>query len=366
MNNTEKINSFSLSTIIVSLCCASFYGIFSSYIVNKTKNASLISIVIGFIISLIIAYIIYRFLKIKEELSYAGKIKYLFPKLSIIINIISIICSIFGYILITYRLTTFLSNQYLINTPRYLISLLIIILTYYTASKGIETVIRVSVITFFISSVIFIFDFSSLVSQINFDNYLPLITVSIKDIITSSLIFACYFSIPIIYISIIPMKNINDKNKFIKYYYLMITYSFIIIFISLFTCIGVNGYKVTSLFDYPVYSTLKRIKLFSILDSLENISISAWFLFIINISNMILTYIFNSFKELFKFKKKNQILNIIVMSITFAIPNFIFSNNNFNESYDYIYIPIIYLSITLLIIIISLIKHCIKKRTLRS
>ena len=362
MNYKEKINSFSLSTIIVSLCCASFYGIFSSYIVNKSENSSLISIIIGFIISLIISSILYLFFKKKEELTYTEKINYLFPKLSILINIVSILCSIFGYILITYRLTTFLSNQYLIDTPRYLISLLIIVLTYYTASKGIETVIRVSVITFFISSIIFIFDFSSLVAQINIENYLPLITVNFKDIMLSSLIFSCYFSIPIIYINIIPMNRINDNNKFRKYYYLMITYSFIIIFISLFTCIGVNGYKVTSLFDYPIYSTLKRIKLFKVLDSLENISISAWFLFIINVSNIMLVYIFNSFKELFKLKNNNRIFNILVIITSFIISNFIFSNNNFNESYNYIYIPVIFLLITLFIIIISLIKYSIKKR----
>ena len=50
----EKINSFCMSTIILSLCCSTFYGVFSSYIINTAKNASLISIIIGFILSLII------------------------------------------------------------------------------------------------------------------------------------------------------------------------------------------------------------------------------------------------------------------------------------------------------------------------
>ncbi len=366
MEYKEKINSFSMTTIIISLCCATFYGVFSSYIINTAKSASLISISIGFVLSLIISYIILKFFKNAKDLTYTQKIKYLFPKSSILLNIISILCSLFGYILITYRLTTFLSNQYLIGTPRYIISLLIIILTYYTASEGIETVIRVSVITFFISSLNFIFDFTSLVSEINIENYLPLITVSYKDIIISSLIFACYFSMPLIYITTIPMDRISDKNKFDKFYFIMITYAFIIIFISIFTCIGVNGSKITELFDYPVYSTLKRIKLFSALDSLENISISAWFVFIINLSNIMLVYIFDSVKETFKLKNKNKISNIIIVLIAFSIPNFIFSNNNFNESFNYIYIPVIFASITLFIVIISLIKFYIKKRTTQS
>lgn len=365
----EKINSFSYSTLLVSICCATFYGIFSSYIINTSKNSSLLSILIGFIISLILSKIIITFFKQKEELNYSSKIKYIFKKSSVFINIISILCAMFGYILITYRLTTFLSDQYLIETPRYIISLLILILTYYTSSKGIETIIRVSVITFFISSFIFIFDFTSLVGQINIQNYLPLIDTSFKNIMTSSIIFAFYFTIPITYLSVLPISRIKDKNKLNKYYYLMITYAFIIIFISIFTIIGVNGIKVTELFDYPVYSTLKRIKLFSAVDSLENISYAAWFLFIINISNIMLIFIFNTLKETFNLnKKKSKIFNIIIMIICFSIPNFIFSNNNFNESFSYIYIPVIFLGITLLIIIICLIifKFKQKKETISS
>ena len=365
----EKINSFSYSTLIVSLCCATFYGIFSSYIVNKANNSSLISIFIGYIISLIFAKVILMFFNKKEEMNHTQKIKYLFPKISIVINIISILCTMFGYTLITYRLTTFLSNQYLISTPQYIISLLIILLTYYTASKGIETIFRVSVVTFFISAFIFFFDLFSLLPQINFQNYFPIIDANYKDIIISSIIFSFYFIMPIAYLNVVPLDKIKDKNKLNKYYYLMITFSFLIIFLSIFTCIGVNGINVTKIFDYPVYSTLKRIKLFSALDSLENISYTAWFLFTINLSNLMLIYIFTACKESFNLnKKKSNIINLIIIITLFSIPNFIFSNNNFNESFTYIYIPMIFLGITLFIIIISLIKYKFiqKKRTISS
>ena len=215
----EKINSFSLSTIIVSLCTSTFYGVFSSYIINTSNNSSLISLVIGFVLSLLLSKIIISFFKSNEDLNYNSKIKKLFPKASILINIVSIMCSIFGYMLITYRLTTFLSNEYLIETPRFMISILILCLTYYSSSKGFNTIIRVSLITFFISIFIFLFDAFSLIPQIKFDNYLPIINVPFKNIIISSLVFAMYFTLPLIYINIIPFNKIIDKNKFSKYYY---------------------------------------------------------------------------------------------------------------------------------------------------
>ena len=362
MNYNEKINSFSYSTIILHLCTSSFYGIFSSYIISKTKNSSLISLLIGFIISLLISSIILKYINTLEELNYIEKTKYLFPKLSIIINTISIICSIFGYTLITYRLTTFLSNHYLINTPRYLISLLIIVYTYYASTKGIQTIIRISLVTFIISMINFIFDLFSLINQINIENLLPIVNSNTKSIIISSILFSLYFSVPIIYLNIIPLSKLNDKYNFKKYYYLMISISFIIIFLSTLTSIGVNTSMVCSLFDYPIYSTLKRIRLFSFIDSLENLSISAWFLFIINMSNIIILYIFNGIKE--TFNTKNNIYKILILLFIFIIQNFVFSNNNFNESHKYIYIPIIPLSISLFIIVISLIKKRLSNLTI--
>ena len=76
----DKINSFGLFTMINSLTSASLYGIFSSYIIYKAKNASLISITIGFIFSLIISKIIYSFFIKYPNLSFSNKMKLIHKK----------------------------------------------------------------------------------------------------------------------------------------------------------------------------------------------------------------------------------------------------------------------------------------------
>ena len=356
--NNEKINSFSLFTIVVSLCSAPFYGILSSYIINKSLTASCISLLIGFIFSLIISKIIkYNFDK-NTNLSYSKKSKKLFKNFSYILNSITIICSIFCYILLTYRLTTFLSNQYLVNTPKYLLSLSIILLTFYISSKGIESLFRVSTICFYISTIIFLFDFASLINQVNLDNFLPIINTDFKTIITTSIIFSFYFSIPLININSIKKNNIVDLNNFNKSYYIAIIISFIILFLSVFTTIGISGVNINNLFDYPIYTTLKRIKLFSFIDSLENISILLWILYIIISSSTYTLFISNTIKDTFNLTyKKSKIINILIIIISFSIPNFIFLKNNYNESYEYIYLPLIVLIILFLIQIIITIKN---------
>ena len=358
----DKINSFGVCTIICALCSAPFYGIFSSYTLNKAKNSTIISLIIGYILSLIISTIILYYFKQKGNHSLVCILKTQFNKLSTLLIILFLLCSLTGYILLTYRLTTFLSNQYLVQTPKYFLSISIILLTYYISTKGIETLSRVSTISFYISTIIFLFDFFSLLPQINIQNYFPIITVSHKDILISALIFSFYFSIPIIHINIINTNNIEDNNHFNKYYYSMISLSFIIIFLSMCTAIGVSGININNLFDYPFYTILKRIKLFSFLDSIENVSIMLWIFYIINASSMMFFFIKESIKETFNLtNKKSNITNIILLIISFCIPNYIFLKNNYNESYNYIWIPFTFLGIMFLIIIFSLIKSKLDK-----
>ena len=128
------------------------------------------------------------------------------------------------------------------------------------------------------------------------------------------------------------------------------------------TTIGVSGIKVNNLFDYPIYTTLKRINLFSFLDSIENISIMLWLLYIINASSMILLFIFNHIKNTFNLTKKGSLIsNIIVIILALIIPTLLFSTNDFIESYQYIWYPFVVLSIMISISLLTLIIIKVKK-----
>ena len=63
MKNNEKTNSFSLSTLVIALSGAPFWGILTSYMIHISKTASLISMLIGFVLSLIL----YIFLHIDSQ-----------------------------------------------------------------------------------------------------------------------------------------------------------------------------------------------------------------------------------------------------------------------------------------------------------
>lgn len=362
MKNEEKINSISLSLTTISLIQSSFWGILTSFMLYKSENATIISIIFGYIISLFISKIILCFFEYKTSKSLIEKFKYIYGKFSPIINILYIVGTIFTYIFISYRLSSFLSSEYLTETSELLFYVLILLITFYIANKKTETLSKVSTISCFIAILIFISAAISLTKEINIENYLPLITVSNHNILLTSIVFSIYFSAPTIYINIIKKNNLVDKENFNKYFYISNIITFLICLFSIIITIGVFGIKLSNLFSYPLYSVLKKIKLFSFIDSLENIGVMLWIFFSIISSSIILISLFNSIKETFNLKKRqNKISKLILLITLLIIPMILFKNNTLVETYNYTYIPFYIFLFLIILIILSSILSKIKK-----
>lgn len=346
----NKINTFSLNTITNSLSLSTFWGILTSFMLHKSLNGTIIALLIGYIINLLIITLILRIFNYKKDISFVNKIKYLFKKTNKLINTIFILLSIIFFVLLTYRLSTFLSNEYLSHTNEIYFFILIFILLLYLTNKGIENISRVSTIIFYLSTIIFFIIATLLLKDINFNNYLPLINTKISNIFISSIIYGIYFSIPTIYINIINKNNLTDKKKFNKSFYLTNLYSFVISFLAISITLGVYGINLCNIFNYPLYSVLKKIQLFSFIDSLENLSVILWIYYTIIASSVILQTIFKNTKE--TYNKSYKLITIIIIFILMFILN---KYNSFIELYNYIYIPfIIFILLLLFIILINL------------
>lgn len=348
----EKINSFSLGTSVVALTGAPFWGIISSYLFNTSKNDIILSMLIGFIFSLLLSKLIITLFNRMPNKTIIGKFKTIYGKFSIIINIIYLLISLSIYIFLIYRLTSFLSSQYLINTSKIFMLFIVLITTFYIASKNIETVTRVSIISFYIAIFLYFFDSFSLINKIEMQNFLPLFTANKIDILKSSFAFSIYFALPSFFINGIKKDNISDPERFNKTYHTMYIISFVIIFLATIITLGIYGDKLCGIFDYSLYTVLKRIEILSFIDSIENISIMIWILYVINATSMILYSTINGIKETFNIKNKNVIL-IFLFILSIVVRQLFFMNNNYIESFNYLTLPLIVNLILLLIIIIS-------------
>ncbi len=360
--NKEKINSISLCSMIIPLCCSTFYGIFSSFVLDTAKTDTFISMILGYIISIIISTIILKLFSFRTKECIQEKVIFAFGKISPIINTLIILLSMVIYIFISYRLVSFLSSQYLIRTNKNLIYALTLFITYNTAKRGIEVTTRVSTISVYISLFLYLFVLFGLFKEINFENFLPIITSNKKDILISSLIFSIYFTVPIFYINIVKKNDLVDSKKFNKYFYITHMFTFLLVFFAIMLTLGVYGINLSKIFDYPIYTVLYKIRISTFIDSVENILVIFWLLCSINASNIILLFIFNSINKSFNFKDKTKgILKYISLIIIFIIPTFLYQNNNYLESFDYIVIPFLIAATLILISFITFIILIIKK-----
>ena len=334
--NQDKINSFSLSTILFSISLAVLFGIINSYLLYTSNPSTPISLFIGYIISIILSLIPLKLFNTHQDKNLTKKTKIAYGKLSIIINIVYILTSLTLYILITYRLTSFISSQYLIETNKIYILIPTLILTYYIANKGTETTTRISQVSFFICIIIFIFDALGLITHVNIDNLLPIISTSKTNILKSALMFSVFFSVPFTYINITNKNKLSDKQNFNKYYHIMHVISFIMITSAIIITLGVYGIHLTNLFDYPLYTVLKKISLFNFIDSIENASIMLWPLALIIAASIILLFINNILDNT---TKHTNIIKKIIPIISFTISYLFLMNNTIIETFKYLIIP---------------------------
>lgn len=360
----EQINSFSITSLLLALSGSTYWGISSSYIIFKANTSVVISLILGFLLSLLYCYILLKFFSTLPEESFANKLKKLYGKFSIPLNILLIITTFLLSSTLNYRLAKFLSSQYLIDTPPIYLNTFIIFLITYIATKKTETLTRVSVMSFYICLIVFVLDTLALLPEISLIRLLPILTVPEGNILLSAFIFSVFFSLPCFYINIVNKNKIVNKEKFNKSFMKVYFISFLIHFIIMFSTIGILGIDLMNLLSYPLYSVLKRINVSSFIISIENVGIILWFLYVIVGTSAMFLFIINQIKDTFKIKKEKtlNIILYIIGLIAIIFPNIIFNKSLINTSFKMVIMPTICYLFSIIICLISLITYKIKKK----
>ena len=132
-----------------------------------------------------------------------------------------------------------------------------------------------------------------------------------------------------------------------------------IIFMSLVASACLGRYLI-SMYQYPVYITLKKISIFGFIDRIENFLSIEWILSTFVAFTLPIINIQSNIN-----KKNNKIINLIIIIIIIIATMILFKNNtSFNHYLDsiYPYILLIILIIYIIIFITIIIKKGIKKK----
>ncbi len=357
----EKINNIEFSSTLFLILFSCTLGI-APYITIKIAGIdSYIGSIIGSIIGLIPLFIFIYIFNYEIDKPIYQKTKIIFGNtLGTIINIFLTILYFILAITILFNTSNFIISQYLTDTPIKLVIIILSLTAYHTSNKGITTISKISLIYTLIIIILFIMATIGLIPEIELDNLKPVLEYGIKNPIIAGMTYSLVLTIPISSLLIIPKKGIENYYKTTKY--IIITYlvtTIMIIFMSLVACACLGRYLI-SMYQYPVYITLKKISIFGFIDRIENFLSIEWILSTFVAFTLPIINIQSNIN-----KKNNKIINLIIIIIIIIATMILFKNNtSFNHYLDsiYPYILLIILIIYIIIFITIIIKKGIKKK----
>lgn len=367
MINDYKISSLSFTLMFICIINALLPGTLFPYMIYEAKTSVFISILINYFIGLVMILLFIKLFNYLPSESIFGKIKKIFPNIiaKIIGTFILFLIFIFA-ICVFWRYSTFISLEFLTETPNVFVTLIIILPIIYIMFYDIDTIARVSVFCTFIGFILFLNNFISLFGMVDLSNFKPLLNNDLSHIVKSSLVFVTLNVVPILSLLIIPKNNVLDNEKLPKNLIIGYTINTICICGIFFVIIGVMGIELSSLFTFPSYEVLKTINMFSFLDNIENLNISIWILFMtfsVSYNMLILKY---GIKEIFNIKNKRVIfiLCALIIVLLASVVIFIIPYENYINKYKrlYTYVPFALLLTSIVSIIFIYVSGKIKFR----
>ncbi len=367
--NKYKISSLTFSIIVAILINSTLLGLLIPFLINKLKTSFLFSLLISFLLGFVIIFLFLKIFDFEPSKTIFEKIDSTFPKIiSKLINILIFILVYTFLVVIFYRISTFISSQFLTESPEYIIPIILILPILYLSLFGIDTAGRMAIISMVIGFTMFILNIISLTPSIEIDNFKPLLNNNFIKVSKFSIIFSLVYLLPIFTTLIIPKDNIVDKSKFKKT--LIITYiiSYLCTSLIFLTTVGVLGVNIANLYIYPSYSVLKTIDVLSFLDNLENLNILILVLFMSYTCSFCFIFIRGFIDNIFKFKNKKInyfiygfIIIAFIAMIIYALPyETLLVKIKFQFSYLLLIVSIAFIFLVLLTLVIGKIKKKIK------
>lgn len=260
----KKIGLLQLASLTFFLGISSF-PLFIEKIIKISKSDTIISIILGSLLTLItFKGILYLRKKIKP------KNKYLKILISLLLSIV------FIYLLL--ETTNFVKDSYLSSGNFYSILILILLMSLTTSLQSYKEVSSLSLILIFIFIPLFIINIIGSSFSLDLTYLKVLFNTNSIDIIKGSILFFIYETVPLSLLLFIPYKEIDNRKKQDKYLYLALLTGILVIIIEYLLLYFSTSINVLTDYNYPFMLTINSLSSTFILGRLSYI-ISFYLLF---------------------------------------------------------------------------------------
>ena len=348
----NKINKTEIGALSFFLIRAFYIGVTFNNLIKIVKQDSYISMIIGFILGFIPLFLIYIIFNYQPNLTLPQKnIKLFGSILGTIINIIITWFTFFLILILFGNFITFIYTQYLNKTPTLIISISFILPIIYVLLHDINTICRTAVLLLFFTIIFYLLSLIGLGSQMNLENFKPILEASNNILFKGSFSFLTYNVLPLYLLLIIPKNNIKYKSffKYITIFYIIASISLLIVLI---TTIGIFGVKLCNLYEYPEFQVLKYVSLIGVSARIDGLLIIQWIFDYIIFIVFGLYFILESTKSLFKVNK--YIYSIFLEIILIVLNELLYDNILFSNLTLSIFTNIIFIFISSLLVIMCI------------
>lgn len=325
---SKQVNSTSFSLMISALNKCMFLGLLIPYMFEVSETGTFLSVILGFVISLVFFAFLLLLFNVNSNLSFIGKVKTNCPKfISFLITHLQVVIVTLLAAMLLWRISSFTTNEYLFETPTFLVILLISLPIFYISVNNFAVLCRFNTLCFMAGLIIILFNFAGLLPHYDLNNFKPFLNIGLGNIFNSAIHYAILSVTPIFLLTIVPKNDISNNRSFNKKMIISFVYSNVMGFLIFFTIQMSMHIDLINLYTYPAFTVLKIINLSNFIDSVENVSAILWYIYITLAISMCTIYSKYSIIEFYNIdsnKFKNFIgigLVFIILLITFPIAN---------------------------------------------
>lgn len=356
--NNYKISCLTFSLIFMCLLNSLLLGIVFPYVLHESKTSFYLAFGISFLVGFVFIFIFLRLFNFLPDKDIFKKIESIFPKwISKFISFV-ILVLVFGIaVIILWRLVTFISSEFLVETPTLFIELLIAAPLFYIIFYDFDVIGRLSVICLSIAFFLILFNIISLFSQIDINNLKPLLNFDLMHTGKSVIVLTFMILIPGFLTLIIPKNNVLNNEKVTKSILISYILEMIFIFLVFFVIVSVLGIDIANIYTFPSYVVLKTLSVLSFIQNTENISILVWVLLMTFSAGFCMLFLKSGVNDLFNInKKKTQMISIIIVFVLFFfIVLYLLPKEIYLNKYHLVSVPLSLNSLIFLILVVVLI-----------
>jgi len=350
----HKINCKQIFVMTFFLTCTLFTGFGVNYLMRHSSTTTIITIPIGMLVGLIPISIMLYISNFTTDKNLFELLKTKYKKLGTLINTLIFISVVIMGAASIWNSINFTVSQFLTKTPYFIIMLLFFFTIIIPVIRGHEIIGRTAIILFPTFIILISLASIGVTNKVDLSNIKPILNISTKQFLTSTLAFATYSSLPIFLLLSIKKNDIVDKKNYKKSVVWGYISSCLLVLIFTFLMISIFGIDLAKLYTYPEYSLFKEVEAFKFIEKFENIfALTIYITFFIfnSIGNFFLKkYFITTFNP--KNQKRETVITIIASFILWLSTTITFTK--FHPNILLNQFPIFTIPIIIIFLIVSL------------